>query len=254
MATKLEKRLAAAARARAALGIEDTNDPSRVLAEDQPTPVPEPAGVGGGSDTDAQGPASNLMETGDAEDQPVVERPAIHPKHHPRKHAPGSLTRGLSVWYKGERYWVEFAPALWENGCYVRISDKRVDPNPHIFSGSDVCYVDAKGVGHGNVTSFCVHADLLALAPVTRSAYGPQPTLAGVARAERAKAGIRDVGDPVAVKLRECKTLDDVYITGAEYLGVSELELRAKYGKLNPGQQRMNIGNRMRNKWKKEQR
>lgn len=40
--------------------------------------------------------------------------------------------------------------------------------------------------------------------------------------------------------------LDGVYTAAAQELGVAEADLRAKYGHLNPGLQRMNLGNRLR--------
>jgi hypothetical protein len=54
-----------------------------------------------------------------------------------------------------------------------------------------------------------------------------------------------DNGDALAKKLRGVE-LDDVYEQAARILGVSESELRARYKHLNPGMQRMNLGNRMR--------
>lgn len=54
-----------------------------------------------------------------------------------------------------------------------------------------------------------------------------------------------DNGDAVALMLRGAD-LDTVYKIGAKELGVSEQELRTKYAHLNPGQQRMNVGNRVR--------
>jgi hypothetical protein len=41
-------------------------------------------------------------------------------------------------------------------------------------------------------------------------------------------------------------TLDAIYTEAAIVLGTPEADLRAKYGHLNPGMQRMNLGNRMR--------
>lgn len=70
------------------------------------------------------------------------------------------------------------------------------------------------------------------------------------AKEERA-AKPHDNGDPVARLLRDAHTLDDVYKVTAKHLKVPEKELRAKYGHLNPGQQRMNCGNRLRGAWKK---
>lgn len=54
-----------------------------------------------------------------------------------------------------------------------------------------------------------------------------------------------DVADETANKLRE-KSLDQVYAYTAKTLDEPEKELRAKYVKLNPGMQRMNLGNRLR--------
>ncbi|MBM3853209.1 MAG: hypothetical protein FJ399_08625 [Verrucomicrobia bacterium] len=71
------------------------------------------------------------------------------------------------------------------------------------------------------------------------------------AKEERA-AKPHDNGDPVARMLRDAETLDQVYAVAAKYLKVPEKELRSKYGHLNPGQQRMNCGNRMRGKWRKD--
>ena len=54
-----------------------------------------------------------------------------------------------------------------------------------------------------------------------------------------------DCGDELAAKLRG-KSLDEVYTFAAKALGEPEADLRKKYGKLNLGQQRMNLGNRVR--------
>lgn len=54
-----------------------------------------------------------------------------------------------------------------------------------------------------------------------------------------------DNGDDVATKLRG-KTLDEVYAHAAKALKEPEKDLRAKYKHLNPGMQRMSIGNRLR--------
>lgn len=61
-------------------------------------------------------------------------------------------------------------------------------------------------------------------------------------------------GDPVATALQGA-TLDEVYELVSEALDVGEKELRERYVHLNPGQQRMNLGNRLRgvmNKMDKE--
>lgn len=102
-------------------------------------------------------------------------------------------------------------------------------------------------------TSFYVHVDELSPVPVDFNRHATRlPTVASVTRAARAKLGQRDIGDDIACMLRSCDTLERVYGAAAEYLGVSSPELKAKYGHLNPGQQRMNLGNRMRAKWRKE--
>lgn len=195
---------------------------------------------------DVQSPAPDVVP------EPKVSRPAkasvvkeIDPKHWPRKHEHGSLKRGDSVWYRGERFYIEFAPSHWSKGCYARICDKPVRPVPHPSPSDNPDF-------HG--LSFCVHPDTLDLAPVVKNVFAAQPTLAGQARRERAARGEKDIGDPVAVALRACESLDEVYEAGAEALGETVATLKGKYGHLNPGQQRMNIGNRMRAKWKKEQR
>lgn len=54
-----------------------------------------------------------------------------------------------------------------------------------------------------------------------------------------------DNGDELAKKLRGVE-LDDVYAAASKVLGESQAALRAKYAHLNPGMQRMNLGNRMR--------
>jgi hypothetical protein len=54
-----------------------------------------------------------------------------------------------------------------------------------------------------------------------------------------------DSGDELAQELRGAN-LEAVYQRAARALGVTEAALRAKYAHLNPGMQRMNLGNRMR--------
>jgi hypothetical protein len=54
-----------------------------------------------------------------------------------------------------------------------------------------------------------------------------------------------DVGDRVAAQLRG-KPLDDAYAIAAKALRCTQKELHERYGHLNAGQQRMNLGNRMR--------
>lgn len=54
-----------------------------------------------------------------------------------------------------------------------------------------------------------------------------------------------DTNDKVAAKLRGLD-LDQAYAEAAIWCDIPESELRAKYGHLNPGMQRMNLGNKMR--------
>ena len=54
-----------------------------------------------------------------------------------------------------------------------------------------------------------------------------------------------DSGDAIAQELRGM-ALEDVYDLVARKSGETERMLKAKYGKLNPGMQRMNLGNRLR--------
>lgn len=56
---------------------------------------------------------------------------------------------------------------------------------------------------------------------------------------------IVDSGDKVAVMLRG-KDIEDIYSLVSKKIDVPAAELKRKYGKLNPGQQRMNLGNRLR--------
>jgi hypothetical protein len=54
-----------------------------------------------------------------------------------------------------------------------------------------------------------------------------------------------DIADSVANRLRG-KDLPEVYAIAAKALHCTQKELTERYGHLNPGQQRMNLGNRMR--------
>lgn len=168
-------------------------------------------------------------------------------KHRPRKHAPGALNFMDVVFYRnpatgeGERLFIESAPRDWTRTAWVRVTDKPLRPDREDWPTER--------------RSFALHADLLELSPIQPRGQitlaTNLPTEASVARAERAKTGQRDVGDVIAVRLRACKSLDDVYESASEYLNVPVSKLKEKYGKLNPGQQRMNLGNRMRNQFKK---
>lgn len=54
-----------------------------------------------------------------------------------------------------------------------------------------------------------------------------------------------DIGDDAAKKLRGIP-LDEAYRIVSKAVEVPQTELKAKYEKLNPGMQRMNLGNRLR--------
>ncbi|OPZ77058.1 MAG: hypothetical protein BWY79_01338 [Actinobacteria bacterium ADurb.Bin444] len=164
--------------------------------------------------------------------RPEPFEPTPIPEHHRPRRPVADLVVGESVWYRDQRYWLERVPESWDASCMVRISSDRILPDR---------------VPPKDRVSFCVHADHVTKAPVTRNPYGRQPTKKAVDRREmNRKEGTRDNGDTVAVILRQAHTLDDVYRLTAKHLGVKEADLRAKYGRLNPGQQRMNCGNRLR--------
>lgn len=158
----------------------------------------------------------------------------IDPTKYPRKFRPEQLPVGQSVWYRDQRYYVESAPRSWDQSTFIRIGSVRFDPErPERLTDTR--------------ETFCVNADLLDLAPVTRNRFGKQPTKAAVERREmQKKTGQRDNGDEVAVLLRKCKSLDDVFVLVAKYLGETEKQLRAKYDHLDNGRKRMTLSNRLR--------
>jgi hypothetical protein len=228
----------------------------------QPAPAPRPVQRGKNVDGKKSPDRDRVLGTGDpTPPPPVAAKPApgkvvagskgvfesatiqpIDPKHYPKRWKEGELKRGDSVWYRNERYWVEWAPKRWSDTCYVRMANQAVRQEPHPLPSEHP---------NTNTLVFCVHADLLTEAPVTKNLYARQPTLADVARKERASKGVKDVGDEVAERLRSCKSLDEMYESASDYLDVPVSKLKEKYGKLNPGQQRMNLGNRMRHQWRK---
>jgi|GEM_PF-2331749 len=55
-----------------------------------------------------------------------------------------------------------------------------------------------------------------------------------------------DKGDFVAVELRKCETLEQVYDFVASQMGLSRVDLVSRYAHLNTGMQRMNLGNMLR--------
>ena len=66
------------------------------------------------------------------------------------------------------------------------------------------------------------------------------------------KVASLDNGDMVAVSLRD-KVLEDVYKIAADLCKTSVAELKSRYETLNPGMQRMNLGNRIRAALRKAQ-
>ena len=148
------------------------------------------------------------------------------------------------MWYCNQRYYVEWAADDWKKAAHVRICNQKVHPDPVRPLPSDS--------PSKTLVSFCVHADCLELAPVAAKPYQKDPTKADLARAERASQGVKDAGDEVALLLREAKSLEDVYKIGAKYLSMKAQDLKDRYAHLNPGQQRMNVGNKMRAFWRKQ--
>ncbi len=79
-----------------------------------------------------------------------------------------------------------------------------------------------------------------------RTVAGREHDISGYEKVKNASGHTSyDNGDDVATKLRG-KTLDEVYAHAAKTLKEPEKDLRAKYKHLNPGMQRMSLGNRMR--------
>jgi hypothetical protein len=55
-----------------------------------------------------------------------------------------------------------------------------------------------------------------------------------------------DKGDFVAVELRKCETLEQVYAFVSTQMGLSRADLVSRFAHLNVGMQRMNLGNMLR--------
>lgn len=177
--------------------------------------------------------ASLLGITNHSTNQPDrAEALPIDERHRPKKHEPGALKRGDSVWYRGERWWVECAPPDWSGTPHIRITDKAPPPPGKEPSNQR--------------TTFYVHADCVDIAPVKGNRFEKQTTMAQEIRKERIRSGQRDIGDEVATLLRSAESVDACYTIAARFLRVPEDELRTRYGHLNHGQQRMLCGNLMR--------
>ena len=183
--------------------------------------------------------ALSLLGLGDVKYEDERERYEgieVPPERYPKRFTPGQLERGDSVWYRGERYWIEWFPDSWQYCVTARISDHRPPP-----------------IGRNETLkrlSFMVPVDILELAPTSATPHTIDPSKADIERKERLASGQKDVGDPVAVALRDCADLDEVYWLTAHHLNTPEEELKAKYAHLNPGQQRMVLGNRLRAAYK----
>lgn len=79
-----------------------------------------------------------------------------------------------------------------------------------------------------------------------RTVAGREHDISGYEKVKNASGHTSyDNGDDVATKLRG-KTLDEVYAHAAKALKEPEKDLRTKYKHLNPGMQRMSLGNRLR--------
>lgn len=165
---------------------------------------------------------------------------AIDPTRYPRKFSPDQLPVGQSVWYRDQRYYVESAPRSWDQSTFIRIGNVRFDPErPERLTDTR--------------ETFCVNADLVDLAPVTRNRFGKQPTKAAVERREiQKKTGQRDNGDEAATMLRACKDLDAVFALTAKVCGLKLADLKQKYAHLDNGRKRMCCGNLLRSHLRKQ--
>lgn len=75
--------------------------------------------------------------------------------------------------------------------------------------------------------------------------YLPQYIAYTTELADGSKKRSIDKGDGVALTLRRL-TLDAVYATASRAIGISQVGLRDRFAHLNPGMQRMNLGNMIR--------
>lgn len=79
-----------------------------------------------------------------------------------------------------------------------------------------------------------------------RTVAGREHDISGYEKVKNASGHTSyDNGDDIATKLRG-KTIDEVYAFASKQLKEPEKDLRAKYKHLNPGMQRMSLGNRLR--------
>ncbi len=132
-----------------------------------------------------------------------------------------------------------------------------------------VTYVDSRGTQLKARSSAVEIAEDATGTPPTQSGESPMASEKKTRRARSESTGVRTIGgkavniadysrgkaasgntsfhcgDELAEKLSG-KSLDDVYSFAATKLKTEERELRKKYGHLNPGMQRMALGNRLR--------
>lgn len=252
MATKAEK-AARAARARALLFGDEAGADAPASTGETPPPTEAGASVSreGSEPSAAEPPATSTPEP-----EPLTYR--VPESQYPKNHATPPPV-GTPVYYKNERYFVECSPTDWSRGVNIRITDQRIrmPEGCHVSHSPLMGVISVYHAGKEQIGderySFFVHADLLTLAPVVtvKQELAGGVTKASLDRAAMRKAGQHDIGDEVAKLLREAGSLDGVYEVASKYLVESVTTLRKKYGHLNPGQQRMNLGNRMRSAWKK---
>lgn len=86
---------------------------------------------------------------------------------------------------------------------------------------------------------------------VVYSGYLPQYEAYSIQLSDGTKKRSIDKGDNVALLLRKL-TLDVVYETAANATGISQQGLRDRFAHLNPGMQRMNLGNMIRRVMKEQ--
>lgn len=75
--------------------------------------------------------------------------------------------------------------------------------------------------------------------------YLPQYETYSIVRNDGTKIRSIDKGDAVALQLRTMM-LPSVYIAVSNATGIDTIELKERFGHLNPGMQRMNLGNMLR--------
>lgn len=137
-----------------------------------------------------------------------------------------------------------------EVGQKVKERTNPVDERPWTVKKFDGSWVlCSRGDADGVATQW-FHYDTLIDAKEYKPTFTPaMDTRPKPPKAPRAPKAPQDIGDRAATLLRECDTLDDMWaMAGREGLDVPAV--KAKIGHLNPGLQRMGIGNRLRKMYK----